>query len=205
MSAISRYSGCSHTHSGLVVICCRRSSGDAGGAKWRSVSSSAPSTVCKVPLASRSCPSHGRSAATLDPLCALGELTDVTQGYVRRRVSRYFACIQRVMPLPWENRGEPFAPESPHGCEDAQLVVHHHVVDGRIAPLDGGQHLFLVQVDENPSRHRIPQAGALHLTGLEHHVAVRQDHGFTQLAAACQCGERTRIKARRKRVVHQEG
>ncbi len=38
------------------------------------------------------------------------------------------------------------------------------------------QHLLLVQINEDPAAHRIPDAGALDLARLEYHVAVRQHH-----------------------------
>ena len=76
------------------------------------------------------------------------------------------------MPLAHKDGGQALAPHLLHGGEYAQLVVDHDVVIGGKAPLDGIQHLLLVQVNENSPVHRVPQAGALHLARLEDHVTV---------------------------------
>jgi hypothetical protein len=61
-------------------------------------------------------------------------------------------------------------------ARNAQLVVDHHVVRGGVALLDGVEHLLLVHVDQHAALGGVPQARALHLARLEHHVAVGQDH-----------------------------
>jgi hypothetical protein len=56
--------------------------------------------------------------------------------------------IERIVALPDEDGGD--APSrSLHGRQDAQLVVHHHVVPRRIPALDVVEHQFLVDVDQN--------------------------------------------------------
>jgi hypothetical protein len=108
------------------------------------------------------------------------------------------------MPLARKDRRQPRAPDALHGREYAQLVIDHHVVLGGIAPLDRAQHQLLVQVDEHPAGHRVPEPGTLHLARLKHHVPVREDHGASETGAARERAQGAGIEALRKRVIDQE-
>src|SRR5205814_1407203 len=68
------------------------------------------------------------------------------------------------------------APDVLHRRENAQLVVDHDVVAGRIALFDVIQHLFLMDVNQNMARDSIPQPRSLDLQRLEYYVAVGQDN-----------------------------
>src|SRR5882762_800003 len=108
------------------------------------------------------------------------------------------------MPLARKHGGQAPAPQLLHGGEDAQLVIDHDVVIGRKAPLDGIQHLLLVQVNEDSAVYRVPQARALHLARLENHIAVGEDDRGSETPATRERCQRTRIEPVRERVVHQE-
>src|SRR3989440_10008685 len=108
------------------------------------------------------------------------------------------------MPLARKDGGQALAPHLLHGGEYAQLVIDAAVVGSGNAPLDGLQHLLLVQVNENAPVHRVPQAGALHLARLEAHVAVGEDDRGSEARTARQRSQRARVEPVRKRVVDQE-
>src|SRR6516162_4098247 len=99
------------------------------------------------------------------------------------------------MALAGEHRGEPLTPDLLHRREDAQLVIDHHVVPGWVTLLDRGEHPLLVQVDEHPPLHRIPQSRALYLARLEYDVAIGQDHRWPEGAAVREHCQRARIEA----------
>src|SRR5919198_1370646 len=83
-------------------------------------------------------------------------------GDVRRRVLSRLRGM-RVMTLPRKDGGETFAPDSFHGGEDSNLVVHQDVALRRIAALDILELLLLVDVDQDASLHRLGQARTLDL------------------------------------------
>src|SRR3546814_596624 len=99
-----------------------------------------------------------------------GQFADVVDGQVRRRVECLPGGLVRVVPLAHEDGGQAVAQHALHGGQQLRLVVDHHVVARGIAPLDRVEHVLLVQVDQHPAPHRLPQARALHLARLEHHV-----------------------------------
>src|SRR5256714_1278112 len=108
------------------------------------------------------------------------------------------------MPLARKDGGQALAPRLLHGGEDAQLVVDHDVVIGGKAPLDGLQHILLLEGNEDSPVHPTPHAGALHLWRLENHLAVGEgDRGF-QARATRPRGPSTTHKAVCKQVDLQE-
>jgi len=135
---------------------------------------------------------------------AAGKFADARQGEIRARVGGGDARIERVMALARKDRRDACTPRALHRRQDAQLVIHHHVVRSRVTLLHGGQHFLLVQVDEHAPLHGIPQSGALHLAWLEHHVAVGEDHSDAKTATALQRRQRARVQSLRERIVEQE-
>ncbi len=79
------------------------------------------------------------------------------------------------MALAREHRRHAHAPGLLDRVQDAQLVVDQDVVPRRKEPLDVVQFVFFVHVDQHAVFHRAPQARALHLSRLEHRIAIRQD------------------------------
>lgn len=96
----------------------------------------------------------------------IDQRTDMLDGEIRRRIFSDLGGIDGVMPLARKNRRELRAPGLLHGREDPQLVIHHHVVPGGMATLDGLEHLLLVQIDEHPAFDRIPDPRTLYLARL---------------------------------------
>jgi len=84
-------------------------------------------------------------------------------------------AVVRVVSLAWKHRRHAVAPDLLYHREDAQLVIYHDIVPGRIARRDRIEHLFFMDVDQHPAFHRRPEPGALDLARLEHHVAIRQN------------------------------
>src|SRR5215467_16328325 len=105
------------------------------------------------------------------------------------------------MALAYEDRRQAFAPGALHGGEDTQLVIDHDVVCGRKTPLDVGQHLLLVQVDQYTPLDRVPQARALHLARLKNHVTVGDNDRRTKTATTCKRRKRPRVETARERIV----
>ena len=108
------------------------------------------------------------------------------------------------MTLARKHRGDACAPRLLDRAQDAQFVIDDHVVRRRIAPLDGIEHPFLVQVDEHAPADRVPQPGALHLARLKYHIPVRENDRNARAATTRQRCQRTRIQALRERVIDQE-
>src|SRR5262245_27708721 len=67
------------------------------------------------------------------------KVTNRGHGPVRRRVGRDDLRVVGVFALPDEDGGDAFAPGPLDRRQDAQLVVAHHVVLGRVTPFDVGQ------------------------------------------------------------------
>src|SRR6516162_7072731 len=99
------------------------------------------------------------------------------------------------MALAGEHRGEPLTPDLLHRREDAQLVIDHHVVPGRVTLLDRGEHLLLVQVDEHSPLDRIPQSRPLYLARLKYDIAIGQDYRRPEGATVREHRQRSRIEA----------
>ena len=76
---------------------------------------------------------------------------------------------------------------------------------GGIAPLDVGQFLFLMDVDQHLPRHGLPQSGSLDLARLEDHVAVGEDHRRSPGVGARDHIQRLRIKTIGEWIVHEKG
>jgi hypothetical protein len=66
--------------------------------------------------------------------------------------------LNREVALLRKDGGDSIAPGRLHRGEDSGLVVNEHVMTSRIAALDVLQLLFLVDVNENFTRERLPQA-----------------------------------------------
>ncbi len=105
------------------------------------------------------------------------QITDPLDRQVSRRIVRDVPGIERIVTLARKHRREPLPQDLLHRCKDAQLVIHHHVVRRRIAPLDIGQRLLLMDVHQYSALDRVPYSRALNLARLEDHVAIGQDHG----------------------------
>src|ERR1700744_5779704 len=108
------------------------------------------------------------------------------------------------MTLAHENGHQALAPYPFHSGEDAQLVVDHDVTRGRKSSLHVGEHLLLVEVDQDTPLDRIPQAGPLYLARLKHDVTVGEDDRLTETTAARQSREGARIEAACERIIQQE-
>src|SRR5690242_10582702 len=54
---------------------------------------------------------------------------------VRRWIASDVGSIERVVPLAWKHGGESILQRRFHGGQDAQLVIDHDVVMGRVPPL----------------------------------------------------------------------
>jgi len=76
---------------------------------------------------------------------------------------------------------------------------------GGIAARDVVEHLFLVNVDEDVTVDRLPDAGALDLVGLVHRVAVGQDDHGRAVSERPDGLERAWIEPVAKRVLEQVG
>ena len=108
------------------------------------------------------------------------------------------------MSLARKHSREPFPPELFHRRKNTRLVVDHDVMARRVVPLNVGQHLLLVDVDENPAFDRIPQARSFHFARLEDHVSIGQDGRFPKGAGVFEGVERTRVQPVGKRIVHKK-
>src|SRR6185437_13334587 len=64
--------------------------------------------------------------------------------------------------------------------------------------------LLLVDKDQHLAVYRLEQPGALDLTRLKNHVAVRQDHGRSPGSEPLNHVERVRVEAIGERVIHEE-
>src|SRR4030095_7306633 len=122
-----------------------------------------------------------------------------------RQIGRTIAVgITRVLPLAWEDRGDPVTPDILDRVQDPRLVVHENVMARGIALLDIIQRLLLVDVDQHVALHRLGDPGPLDLAGLEDNVAVRQDHGGAPGAEPLQDVERSRVEAIGEGIVDEE-
>jgi len=68
-----------------------------------------------------------------------------------------------------------FAPHLLRRGKDAQLVIHHYLALRRVASLDIGQCLLLVNVDEHMSPDGSADSRALDLERLKNHIAIRRN------------------------------
>ncbi len=73
-----------------------------------------------------------------------------------------------------------------------------------IALLNRLQHLLLVNIDEHPARHGIPDAGVLNLARLEHHITVGEDYGLAHGLQMRQHLQRLGIETLGEWIVDQE-
>src|SRR5215469_2930931 len=176
--------------------------GSARGPATHSTSGMSP-RCCSSARNARSCSSPNPQSNKLT--LPVEQISDPLQRDIRSGISCKLLRIAGIVTLPRENRGQGRAPRTLHRREYAQLVVHHDVTRGRMAPHYRFEHPLLVQIDEHPPLDRIPQAGAAHLARLEHHVSVGQDDGRAEAAAVRQRFQRVGIEAIRKRVVDQKG
>ena len=74
---------------------------------------------------------------------------------------RHLLGVEGVVALPREHGRDPRAPVRLDGGTEARLVVDEDVVLGGKAPLDVGQLLLLVDVDEDVAPERLEEPGAL--------------------------------------------
>src|SRR4051794_5971941 len=81
------------------------------------------------------------------------------------------------------------------GVEDAELVVHDHVMLGWVASFDILELAFLVDINEDVTVDRGPEARLPDLVWLEHRVSIGEDHGSSQPVQATQGLDRTGIDA----------
>lgn len=132
------------------------------------------------------------------------KFADALNGEVRRRIIGNGFGIQRVMALAREDGGHAVAPDVFHRRQEAQFVVHHHVVFRRITLLHVVEFLFLVDVDERVAVHGFEQAGAFHFARLEDDVAVGEDDDRAPLLDVCEGVERVRIEAVGERIIDEE-
>jgi hypothetical protein len=109
------------------------------------------------------------------------------------------------MALSEKDGRRPTVPAMLDRVEDAKLVVHDHVVLGRVASLDIVELAFLVDIDENVTVDRGPEARSPDLVRLEHRVSVGEDHGPSELVQATQGFDRTGIDAFRERILDEIG
>src|SRR5262249_21156440 len=110
------------------------------------------------------------------------EIADPVERQIRRGATGEMFGARGVVPLVYKNRGEPAAPRLLHRSQNPGLVVHHHVAFRGKSLRDAVEGLFLVDEDEDPSFHRVPEARALDLAGLEYHVPIRKDHRAAEAA-----------------------
>lgn len=134
----------------------------------------------------------------------IDQFADAFNGEVRRRIVGNGFGIQRVMALAREDGGKPVAPDVLHRRQEAQLVVHHHVVFRRITLLHVVEFLFLVNVDERVAVHGFEQAGAFHFARLEDDVAVGEDDDRSPLPDVFEGVERVRIEAVGEGIIDEE-
>ncbi|MBN8904693.1 MAG: HAD-IC family P-type ATPase, partial [Rhodospirillales bacterium] len=87
--------------------------------------------------------------------------------------------------------------------QDAQLVVHQHIMPRGVQAFHVVEFLFLVDVDQHVVMENVPQAGAVHLARLEHGVAVGQDHGAAPALHVAHRLDCAGEQAVGERVVHQ--
>src|SRR5512140_783157 len=166
-------------------------------APWRALRRSRPA-------AWRSCRLLCSACTQQDGKIEIEQVADALDRQVGRRIGREDAGIERVMPLAREDGREPLPQDLLHRRQDAELVVDHDVMAGRVALLDVVEHLLLVDVDEDPALDRVPQSRSLDLARLEDHVAVGQDDRGPPLAKMPEHVECPRIEPVRKRIVHEE-
>ena len=149
---------------------------------------------------SRSLLFHSRKAAQIE----IHQFPDAFNGDVRRRIIGNGFGIQRVMALARKYGGEPVAPDVFRRRQDAQFVVHHHIVFRRVAFFHVVEFLFLVDVDERVAVHGFEQAGALDFARLEDDVAVGEDDDRPPLLDVFEGVERVRIEAVGEGIIDEE-
>ena len=84
------------------------------------------------------------------------QTADMLNSNVGLRVSVHFSGVERVMPLARKDSRQPVPPDLFHRSEDAQFVVHHDVMVGRVASFDISQHLLFVDVNQDTALDRFP-------------------------------------------------
>ena len=110
--------------------------------------------------------------------------------------------VERVMPLARKTvvRRSFRIFSSPPECA---VVVHHHVMPGRVALLEIIQHLFL-GCRSAPALRPRPTAPNVYLARLEHNVAIRQNDCRAPGAQMRNGVERAGVQPVGKRIVHQK-
>ena len=100
-----------------------------------------------------------------------------------------------VVALADEDGGDPRPPGLLDRGQDTELVVHQHVV----LRGEAGRHVvqlpLLVDVDQDPVLDRGAQSRALDLAGLEHHVAVGEDHSRAERSRTAPARRASRERA----------
>src|SRR6185369_9247852 len=97
------------------------------------------------------CRSHGGKIA-------INQITNTLDRKIGRRIVDDSLRIERVVSLAWEDSCKTASPNIFHGGQDAQLVIDHDIVPGRIALFDVIEHLLLMNVNKDPAVNRLPQS-----------------------------------------------
>src|SRR3954468_9751087 len=109
------------------------------------------------------------------------------------------------MTLACKDSRNALAPDRLHCREDPELIVDHNVSSSRVPALDVGEHLFLVNVDEDATVDGLPETRALDLSRLKDDVSVGEDDGRPLSSEALDGVERARVEAVREWVVDEVG
>src|SRR5208282_6187897 len=124
--------------------------------------------------------------------------------HVRRRIGGEDYRIEGKLSLPGEHCRYAVTPSLLDGGQDAQLVVHQHVVLSGIPLLDILQGLLFVDINKDVAFDSLENAGTLDLARLEHHIAVREDDRPAPLAETFQHVEGAGIEPVGEWVINQE-
>ncbi len=81
------------------------------------------------------------------------EVANALNGHIARGVGRQYLWIVGIVPLFWKNRSHSRAPDFLDGGQDAQLVVHQHVMLRRVTVLNVFQFLFLMHINQHMAIH----------------------------------------------------
>src|SRR5437660_126855 len=100
----------------------------------------------------------------------LQQLADSLDTYIGGRILRQRLGIAGVMSLPHENGGDARPPDLLDRAQNAQFVVHDHIMLGRKPLLDVIELLFLMDINEGIAVEDFIESGTKYLVRLEDHV-----------------------------------
>jgi hypothetical protein len=132
------------------------------------------------------------------------QLADALDSDVGLGILGYLPGIMGIVALTGKDGGYTVAPMLFEGGQQADFVVDHDVVPGRIFGFHVVEFKLFVHIDKDVAFEGVIKAGAIDFARLEDDVAVAEDDGLTETAGMLNCIERLGKQAVGEGIVDHE-